>query len=101
MKEKVVLIGAGSAMFTRGLLADLIERGDPLHLALVDTDVDALQIAESLARKMIAMGDAPIELEADTDRRAVLPDATAIICTVGVGGRRAESFPSFWRRPRE
>jgi alpha-galactosidase len=89
MEGKLVIIGAGSAMFTRGLLADLVERGNPLHLALVDTDADALQIAESLARKMIAMGDAPIELEADTERRAVLPGATAIICTVGVGGRRA------------
>jgi alpha-galactosidase len=89
MDEKLVLIGAGSAMFMRGLLADLVERGNPLHLALVDTDVDALQVAESLARKMIAMGDAPIVLDADTDRRAVLSDATAIICTVGVGGRRA------------
>ena len=28
-------------------------------------------------------------LRATTDRREVLPGATAVICTVGVGGRRA------------
>jgi alpha-galactosidase len=89
MKEKVVLIGAGSASFTRGLLADLIRRGAAADLALVDVDAEALRVAEGLARKMIAAGHAPIRLNASVDRREALRGATAIICTVGVGGRRA------------
>ncbi len=89
MLESIVLIGAGSAMFTRGLAADLILRGQPCALALVDTDPAALAVAEGLVKKMIAARRAPITLRATTDRREVLPRATVVICTIGVGGRRA------------
>jgi len=89
MKEKIVLVGAGSAMFTRGLVADLIKRGAEMELALVDIDPVALEAAERLAAKMVEARKAPIKLQASPDRRKVLPGATAVICTVGVGGRRA------------
>lgn len=87
--ERFVLIGAGSAMFTRGLIADLIRVGERMEVGLVDIDPDALETAERLAYKMISAREAPIELTAETDRRALLPEATVVICTVGVGGRRA------------
>ena len=89
MREKVVLIGAGSAMFTRGLIADMIGRGWECDLALVDTSPEALQVAEGLAKKMVEARSAPITLSASTDRRDVLAGATSVICTIGVGGRRA------------
>lgn len=89
MKEKFVLIGAGSAMFTRGMVADLIQRGQECDLALVDIDPEALAVAEGLTRKMIEARKSPIKLSASLDRRDVLPGATAVICTIGVGGRRA------------
>lgn len=88
-KESFVLVGAGSAMFTRGLLADLIAKGESLALALVDIDADALAVAEGLASKMIRKSGADISLTASTDRRQVLSGATVVICTIGVGGRRA------------
>ncbi len=89
MKEKVILIGAGSAEFTRGLVADVIRSGVATDLALVDVDLAALETAERLVAKMIAAKQAPVALSAATDRRDVLRGATAVICTVGVGGRRA------------
>jgi alpha-galactosidase len=89
LKEKIVLIGAGSVSFTRGLVADFISRGRPTELALVDTDPDALSVAEALSRKMIEARGAPFDLLASTDRRDVLRGATVVICTIGVGGRRA------------
>jgi alpha-galactosidase len=89
MQEKIVLIGAGSAMFTKGLVADIIRRGEPAELALVDIDPEALRVAEQLARKMVAAGRTDIRISAATDRRVVLRGATAVICTIGVGGRRA------------
>ena len=87
--EHYVLIGAGSASFTRGLLADLVAAGRPCEVRLVDPNPQALQVAHHLARKMIAQTGAPIGLRASTDRREALPGATVVICTVGVGGRRA------------
>lgn len=89
MKEKIVLIGAGSAVFTRGLVADLIRVGWETELALVDIDPDALEVARRLVEKMIAAKSAPVRLSASVERRDVLKGATVVICTIGVGKRRA------------
>jgi len=89
--RKIVLIGAGSAVFTRGLLADLILSSElgPWEVGLVDPDPLALGTAEGLSRKMVAARDAPITIHASTDRRDLLPGADVVVLTVGVGGRRA------------
>jgi len=89
MTENVVLIGAGSAMFTRGLLADMINRKWEGQVRLVDTNPDALAVAEGLAGKMIRAARSPMTVAASVSRRDVLDGATAVICTIGVGGRRA------------
>ncbi|CAA9529938.1 MAG: GH4 [uncultured Thermomicrobiales bacterium] len=91
--NKIVLIGAGSAVFTRGLVADLILFDDlgPWELGLVDPDPVALETAEGLSRKMVearGAGDR-IAIRASADRRELLPGATVVVSTVGVGGRRA------------
>ncbi len=89
MKEKIVLVGAGSVVFTRNLIADILALNQELDLALVDISPDSLAVAEGLATKMIKATGASVRLHTSTDRREVFPGATSIICTVGVGGRRA------------
>jgi alpha-galactosidase len=89
MREKIVLIGAGSAMFTRGLVSDLLKSGMKTDLALVDIDPTALETARCLVEKMIAARNVPIHIEASLDRRTVLKGATIVITTIGVGSRRA------------
>lgn len=86
---KIVLIGAGSAMFTVGVVSDLIKAGLATELALVDIDPQALETAQKLTEKMIQARKAPIRLLASTDRRQVLKGAEVVITTIGVGGRRA------------
>lgn len=88
---KIVLIGAGSARFTQGLVADLIlsPQLGPYELALVDIDPVALEVAEKLSRKLVEHAGADISISATTDRKAALPGARYIITTIGVGGRRA------------
>lgn len=90
MPKKIVLIGAGSAMFTRGLVADMIQSPDlgPWKLGLVDVDPEALKTAEGLCRKMVQAKNAEITIEASIDRSEILPDADVVVSTVGVGGRR-------------
>ena len=87
--KKIVLIGAGSAMFTQGLVIDLIRTGRPWRLGLVDIDPQALQVAEGLARRMVEVNEADIQVEASLDRRDLLPGAEVVVTTIGVGGRRA------------
>ncbi len=90
MRRKIVLIGAGSAMFTKGLILDIIERRDEQwHIALVDTDARTLEIIKRVCEKMIAQTASDTELSASTDRCDVLPGADYVVSTIGVGGRRA------------
>ncbi|MGW7072600.1 family 4 glycosyl hydrolase [Streptomyces sp. NPDC054855] len=89
----LVLIGAGSAVFTRGLLADLISADDlgSWELRLVDVNEQALSVAERLAQQMATAraADGRITVRSSTDRRAMLPGADYIVTCVGVGGRPA------------
>ena len=91
MTKKIVLIGAGSAVFTQGLVADMILSPDlgPWELGLVDIDPQALETAEGLSRRMIEARDEEINISASTERRDILPGADIVVATVGVGGRRA------------
>ena len=85
--RKIVLIGAGSAVFTRGLLADLIIEGSAWDVALVDIDPEALEVAGLLAEQMIEARRAPILLSRHLDRREALPGADFVVSTIAVGGR--------------
>jgi hypothetical protein len=80
VREGIVLIGAGSASFTQGLVADLLQRDMEADVALVDVDPTALEVAEQLARKMV---DAR-RPDAHVGRCNALAGATAVSCTVGV-----------------
>ncbi|MHB1483523.1 MAG: family 4 glycosyl hydrolase [Saccharofermentanales bacterium] len=94
MRKKIVIIGAGSAMFTQGLVMDLIKKPGIYnwHLALVDIDSVVLESIRKLTIKMITAKKADIEISSSTDRCDVLPDADYIICAIGVGGRRAWEY---------
>ncbi len=87
--QKIVLIGAGSAMFTAGIAGDLIRSGEEWELVLVDIDPDALRVSEGLVNKMRQSSPSPLRVRATLDRREALPGADAVITTIGVGGRRA------------
>lgn len=91
MKRKMVLIGAGSAMFTQGVVLDLIKNpgGFEWELCLVDIDEQVLEGTERLVRKILKHKDADIKLSAEVDRKRALPGADYVVCTIGVGGRRA------------
>ncbi len=92
MRKKMVIIGAGSAMFTQGLVMDLIKKNPGGHkwkLALVDIDGEVLEDVYKLVMKMVAGKQADIEVDMSTDRCDVLPGADYVVTTIGVGGRRA------------
>ena len=88
---KIVLIGAGSAVFTKGLVADLLQspKLGPWELGLVDIDPEALETAEGLSRRMVSAIGADIKVSASVDRCDLLPDADIVVTTIGVGKRRA------------
>ena len=88
-RHKLVLIGAGSTVFTQRLVADIILAGeaDRWELALVDIDPVTLKAVDRLVAKMLEAKGAAIPVTATTDRRDVLPGADYVVTTIAVGGR--------------
>jgi alpha-galactosidase len=87
---KLVLIGAGSTVFTQRLVSDLILSGEAHHweLALVDIDPVTLDAVNRLVHKLLAFKGVALPISATTNRREVLPGANFVVTTIAVGGRR-------------
>lgn len=89
-RKKIVLIGAGSAVFTKGLIADFIQSGfGSWEIALCDINGEILASIRRLAEKMVEQKGADIRITASTDRCELLPGADFVVTTIAVGGRRA------------
>ena len=88
-RQRLVLIGAGSTVFTQRLVADIILAGEAQswELALVDIDPVTLTAVEKLVGKMLLAKGAAIPVIATTDRRTVLKGADFVVTTIAVGGR--------------
>lgn len=85
---KVTLIGAGSAVFSRQLMVDILHIPG-LHtgsFALVDIDPQRLELAHQLAEKLIALSGKNWTAEASTDRRQVMGRSDYLINFIEVNG---------------
>ncbi len=87
-RVKIAFIGAGSVVFSRNVLADVLWHPALRHaeLALVDIDEDRLRTAEGMARRLNEQFRADAEITASRDRRAALDGADFVISAIGVGG---------------
>ncbi|WP_305783462.1 alpha-glucosidase/alpha-galactosidase [Symbioplanes lichenis] len=83
----IAFLGAGSVVFTRELLADILSfdelRG--VTLALHDIDAERLETAEAIARRTADQLGAKPEITTSLDRRAVLDGADFVINAIQVG----------------
>jgi len=85
---KVTFIGAGSTVFARNLLGDILghEELASSEIALFDIDPERLATSELVARRAADALDAPAKIGATTDRRAALDGADYTINMIQVGG---------------
>ncbi|HEY3561015.1 MAG TPA: alpha-glucosidase/alpha-galactosidase [Kribbella sp.] len=83
---KIAFVGAGSVVFTQGLLADLfgLELG-PLHISLHDIDPERLDTAAAAASYIARERGAVPQISAHLERRAALDGADFVINIVQVG----------------
>jgi alpha-galactosidase len=86
---KIVIIGAGSLVFSSRLTADLLSypKLQRAHFALVDTDLERLDYAGKIVAQICqrgGYGDVTWSLHAD--RLEALPGADFVICSILVGG---------------
>lgn len=87
MSGSIVLIGAGSTVFTPGLLSDLAV--SPVFtdwaVHLVDLDADAAATMAELGHRIARQHRSGLAVHAHTDRREALPGADLVATTIAVG----------------
>ncbi|SDB90637.1 alpha-galactosidase [Sanguibacter gelidistatuariae] len=85
---RIAFIGAGSVVFTRQLVADLLRYDElsDVHLVLHDIDPARLVAAEGSARRIDAQLGTSATVTATLDRRTALTGADFVITMIQVGG---------------
>jgi alpha-galactosidase len=84
----IAFIGAGSVVFTRQLVADILRFPELVDARLVlhDIDPERLDVAEATARQVDRQLGARARVVATADRRAALDGADYVINMIQVGG---------------
>ncbi len=94
---KITLIGAGSTVFAKNLMGDILgfpEMADAT-LTLMDINPERLKTSEVVAHKIAkTLGSNPT-IEATTDRRAALKGADYVICMIQVAGYKPGTVIDF------
>lgn len=88
MSTKITLVGAGSVVFAKNLLGDVLQFPELADstICLMDIDPARLRVAETMTRRMIAKLGVPARVEATLDQRAAVRGARYVLCTIQVGG---------------
>ena len=91
---KVTFVGAGSAVFARQLMTDIlaVEGLDDGVFALVDIDAARLDLAKRIAERLVELSGKRWTVEASVDRLDVLKGTDYVINSIEVAGLRNVRF---------
>ena len=85
---KVTIVGAGSAVFARSIITDVlaVDGLDRGTFALVDIDPERIELARLIAERLVDLSGKQWTVEASTDRRDVLEDSDYVVNSIEVAG---------------
>jgi alpha-galactosidase len=94
---KVTLVGAGSTVFAKTLVGDLLSFPElrDMTIALMDIDLERLQTSEVVAHRIADGLGANTRIEATSDRREALDGAEYVVTMFQVGGYRPATVTDF------
>ena len=95
---RITLIGAGSTVFAKRLIGDILltpELRGEVEVMLHDIDTDRLKTSEIVTRRLAKSLNLDISIQASTDRRAMLREADYVILMMQVGGFRPATVTDF------
>ena len=94
---KLTIIGAGSAVFTKNIITDLmfIDEFKKMDIALVDIDEKRLKISHELLDVIAKKFNASPNIKSYTDRREALVGSDFIQSTIQVGGYKPSTVIDF------
>ena len=85
---RIAFIGAGSTVFTRNLVGDLLAQPEleGSTFALMDVDPQRLETSRAAVGRLAAAHASSAAVEATLDRRAALEGADYVVTSFQVGG---------------
>ena len=85
---KVTIVGAGSAVFARQVITDIlaVEGLDAGVFALVDIDAKRLELARAIAERLVELSGKRWRVEASTERGDVLHGTDYVVNSIEVAG---------------
>src|SRR5207253_3134729 len=91
---KVTFIGAGSAVFARQLMTDIlaVDGLDEGEFALVDIDARRLKLAGGIAERLVELSGKAWRVRASTERRDLLAGSDYVINSIEVAGLQNVRF---------
>jgi alpha-galactosidase len=94
---KIAFIGAGSVVFAKNLIGDVLSYPELAgsELALMDIGEERLRTSERVAHRIAATSGARPSITATTDRRAAVDGADHVITMFQIGGYRPSTVTDF------
>lgn len=94
---KITLIGAGSVVFAKNLISDILQFPElsGSTIALMDIDPARLETARVMAERVVRKLGVKATIEATQDRRKAIAGANYVICTIQVGGYKPGTVIDF------
>ncbi|MEA3336247.1 MAG: alpha-glucosidase/alpha-galactosidase [Chloroflexota bacterium] len=94
---KISFLGAGSTVFAKNLLGDILSYPElaDATISLHDIDAERLATTEAIAHRTAHLLDAKPTIEVTTDRRQSLDGADYAICMIQVGGYKPGTVIDF------
>ena len=94
---KLTIIGAGSAVFTKNIVVDLmhIPQFKKMHISLMDIDESRLKLAKELIDTVSNKLNANPKVTLHTDRKEALHNADFVQTTIQVGGYKPATIIDF------
>ena len=97
IKPKIVFLGAGSTVFAKHLLGDILAQPALAnsHIVLQDIDAERLRVSEIVARRVALTLQISPTVEATLDRRVALHNADYVITMFQIGGYHPGTVTDF------
>ena len=94
---KITLVGAGSTVFAKNLMSDILSYPELAEstITLFDIDAERLKTSEAVAHKLAEYLGAKPKIEATTDRKHALDGADYAISMFQVGGYKPSTVIDF------
>jgi Alpha-galactosidases/6-phospho-beta-glucosidases, family 4 of glycosyl hydrolases len=96
-KPKIAFIGAGSTVFMKNIIGDVLQRPalQGATIALMDINPQRLEESAIVVNKLVLTLGVPAKVETHTDRRAALDDADFVIVAFQIGGYEPSTVIDF------